>query len=376
MDDGVVAAVGETVARDALAADFAVSLFAAALQSYRVDTVLRPFPRRPTRTSSLSATEPPGSDGEGLVQGEDVLLDSDGDSHQTGETHPLTSRASREQTGTGQGPHRTHADYERLRQSLDRVPRLVALRRAPGNGTTATSTIPPPALQHLARDCPGAVQLLDWILHPRGFTITTASPAMFDAILRQAGCEEAYGVRPDFIFQLNYDIAEGPGNGSTVFDTLAPQHGTMVAYHGSALENFYSIVRLGFCAHLNKTSLYGKGTYLSTDLRVCMDFTKPGRSWANSALGSRLTCVAVCDVVKHPDVKLPGRIADDPESTGLGNHVKVPDKCKCSKEASGGLEKELTPSTPLRILEVQPMASHQTSTTMPSHQTLPRVVYV
>eukprot|EP00051_Salpingoeca_urceolata_P011904 m.148043 g.148043 ORF g.148043 m.148043 type:complete len:167 (+) comp17304_c0_seq1:217-717(+) len=100
----------------------------------------------------------------------------------------------------------------------------------------------------------------------------------------------------------------------------------MVAYHGSALENFYSIVRLGFCAHLNKTSLYGKGTYLSTDLRVCMDFTKPGRSWANSALGSRLTCVAVCDVVKHPDVKLPGRIADDPESTGLGNHVKVPDK--------------------------------------------------
>ena len=51
---------------------------------------------------------------------------------------------------------------------------------------------------------------------------------------------------------------------------------------------------------------YGEGTYFSSDLSVCMGFIAAGQAWERSVIGSRLSCVAVCDVVKHPSVTLPG----------------------------------------------------------------------
>ena len=40
----------------------------------------------------------------------------------------------------------------------------------------------------------------------------------------------------------------------------------MTAYHGTAVENLQSILGNGFLNHFNTTSLFGEGTYLSSDL--------------------------------------------------------------------------------------------------------------
>ena len=77
---------------------------------------------------------------------------------------------------------------------------------------------------------------------------------------------------------------------------------------------------------MNKTSLYGEGTYLSTDLTVSMDYMKTSTGWDKSTFGNSLGCIAVCEFLKHPDVRTAGMECDNPETTSLSGRVKVPEK--------------------------------------------------
>ena len=50
------------------------------------------------------------------------------------------------------------------------------------------------------------------------------------------------------------------------------------------------------------TSAFGKGTYLSSDLGVCMNWSPSGHLWPASSLPHTASCVAVCEVVRHPSI--------------------------------------------------------------------------
>ena len=41
-------------------------------------------------------------------------------------------------------------------------------------------------------------------------------------------------------------------------------------------------------------------------MAVCQSFTKSGASWEQSDLGRQITCAVVCEVLRHPEVRLPG----------------------------------------------------------------------
>ncbi|CAG0883487.1 unnamed protein product [Cyprideis torosa] len=73
------------------------------------------------------------------------------------------------------------------------------------------------------------------------------------------------------------------------------------AYHGSRTENFYSILHFGLNQHLNKTSVFGEGTYLSTDLGISLNYSPQGASsYPSSVFGSSLSVVAACEVIDDP----------------------------------------------------------------------------
>ena len=50
-------------------------------------------------------------------------------------------------------------------------------------------------------------------------------------------------------------------------------------------------------------SLFGEGTYLSTDIGVCMNFSPSSASWPQSMLPTLCSMVAVCEVINHPEVR-------------------------------------------------------------------------
>nr|XP_026647047.1 mono [ADP-ribose] polymerase PARP16 isoform X2 [Zonotrichia albicollis] len=61
------------------------------------------------------------------------------------------------------------------------------------------------------------------------------------------------------------------------------------------------------------TSLFGEGTYLTSDLSLALLYSPHGLGWQRSALGSVLSCVAVCEIIDHPDVKCQVKKKDSEE---------------------------------------------------------------
>ncbi|EGD82364.1 hypothetical protein PTSG_03031 [Salpingoeca rosetta] len=72
---------------------------------------------------------------------------------------------------------------------------------------------------------------------------------------------------------------------------LQHEHGTTVALHGTKMEHLYSILNHGFCGALNKTALFGPGTYCATDMSVCQMFSPTSKVPPGLAphVGSRLS---------------------------------------------------------------------------------------
>eukprot|EP00039_Didymoeca_costata_P028845 m.22295 g.22295 ORF g.22295 m.22295 type:complete len:333 (-) comp7384_c0_seq1:71-1069(-) len=251
-EERVVAKIKE----DVVAADFLISMFMAALQSYRHHSLIRPFPK------------------DFRKQQNDDVDDAN--------------------------------DFDRLRAASESVPPISSIIK---DGSSNLNS----EVHKVLRD----------VLYTKQFNLISRPHTLYDNI-QQATGTASYEVRPKFVIELVHHNDFDPERQK--FINLKEQYGSLIAYHGTALENMHSILRNGFLNHFNKTSLFGEGTYLSSDLSVCMGFTRSAAAWEKSLLGSKLTCVAVCEVIKHPSVKLPGGNTDpdiDRSSTIGGD--KLPD---------------------------------------------------
>lgn len=130
---------------------------------------------------------------------------------------------------------------------------------------------------------------------------------------------------PKCIFELKYNE-----ECESKFHSIMGDHGLMHAFHGSSVENFYSIVHNGLLNMFNKVGLFdtnsstrifiasspchkivttlfqvsafGEGTYLSTELGVCLNWSPSGPLRPGDILPQAASCVAMCEVVKHPSV--------------------------------------------------------------------------
>ncbi|KAL6047956.1 Poly [ADP-ribose] polymerase 6 [Balamuthia mandrillaris] len=96
---------------------------------------------------------------------------------------------------------------------------------------------------------------------------------------------------------------------TATFKAWRKQYGSYFAFHGSGIENWHSILRKGLL-NCSGTKLqttgqaYGPGVYLAPDSATSMGYARTGRAWSKSRFGdsSSLTCMAIAEVVKHPDV--------------------------------------------------------------------------
>lgn len=228
-------AVREAAARDVLAADLLCSLFASALQSYKRDSVLRPFPASYTRHDCK--------------------------------------------------------DFEALLSDASKLPNLRDLLQASGHRDSRTW------------------DLVSWILSSKVLAIHSAGKSEFEKI-RKLTCAPPTPIvpAPDFLFEVEYF---DPANAK--FYKTKGERELIYAFHGSRLENFHSIIHNGLHCHLNKTSLFGEGTYLTSDLSVALLYSPHGLGWQHSLLGPSLSCVAVCEVIDHPDVKCQAKKKDSQE---------------------------------------------------------------
>ncbi|XP_077989084.1 protein mono-ADP-ribosyltransferase PARP16-like [Glandiceps talaboti] len=210
---------------DPVAVDVQLSLFMSAVQSYRHDTVLRPFP-------------------------------------------PMFINSSGEK------------DINSLQSVCNSLPTINVIGRDLGVDIDEETW-----------------ELLDWVLSTRSFTLKSHNKTKFEEIKILTGAP-SYEVEPTHIFEVvpseMYDAK---------FQEIRESRDLLYAYHGSRVENFYSILHHGLHAHMNKNSLFGEGTYLSSDLSITMPYAQAGGGWSRSMIGGRLSCIAMCEMIDHPHVK-------------------------------------------------------------------------
>lgn len=239
--------VRERLESDPLSADLQWSLLVAALSSYRYDTILRPYPPMY------------------LLQRSDTVPDANG------------SAASADNRQTFPGVLSENRDNEALKRDVLRIPNFRS-----NELTTLDGKL---------------LDLILWTINTKQFTLKTCSSNKFDEIKTLTGHTTPIA-SPHFVFQ----VVHSP-SADEKFDAIRKNRDVMWAYHGSRLENFHSIIHYGLQGHLNKNSVFGEGTYLSSELSVSLQYSPVGLSWQMSNVGNQLSCIAVCEIIDDPSVK-------------------------------------------------------------------------
>ncbi|XP_012289106.1 mono [ADP-ribose] polymerase PARP16 [Orussus abietinus] len=145
-----------------------------------------------------------------------------------------------------------------------------------------------------------AIDLLHWVLIKfKDPLIKSVNKECYDSVLRRVPMEISAAI-PNLIFQV---ASAKQSTSEEKWKIAAKGHSTFYAFHGSRLENFYSIIHYGLQQNMCKTSLYGKGIYLSSELGVSLSYSPVGYGWGGSVLGSELSCIALCELINHPGIK-------------------------------------------------------------------------
>nr|XP_020838897.1 mono [ADP-ribose] polymerase PARP16 isoform X3 [Phascolarctos cinereus]XP_020838904.1 mono [ADP-ribose] polymerase PARP16 isoform X3 [Phascolarctos cinereus]XP_020838911.1 mono [ADP-ribose] polymerase PARP16 isoform X3 [Phascolarctos cinereus]XP_020838921.1 mono [ADP-ribose] polymerase PARP16 isoform X3 [Phascolarctos cinereus]XP_020838930.1 mono [ADP-ribose] polymerase PARP16 isoform X3 [Phascolarctos cinereus] len=233
-------AAREAAQRDVLAADLQCSFFASALQSYKRDSVLRPFP---------------------------------------------ASYVSQD-----------NKDFEALLEDASMLPNLKELLQSADDKDKRAwnLTLSSWRVQIAFYLCVTSAQQSAWHIYVK--------------IQELMGISGTSVPAPDFLFEIVYS-----GRVDAKFYETKGERDLIYAFHGSRLENFHSILHNGLHCHLNKTSLFGEGTYLTSDLSLALLYSPHGMGWQHSLLGPILSCVALCEIIDHPDVKCQTKKKDSEE---------------------------------------------------------------
>ncbi|CAK9299561.1 unnamed protein product [Gordionus sp. m RMFG-2023] len=91
---------------------------------------------------------------------------------------------------------------------------------------------------------------------------------------------------PQFIFKLIYQ--------EQIFVLNCSKK--LYAYHGSSLDNLYSILSNGLSSQFSRDGLFGDGIYLSSELSMVLNYSRRGKSWEKSIMGPYISFVLVCEI--------------------------------------------------------------------------------
>lgn len=97
---------------------------------------------------------------------------------------------------------------------------------------------------------------------------------------------------------------------------------TSICYHGTRLDNVYSILHMGLLSHFSKNALFGEGTYLSQEPSLSLHYSPANKTWDESVIGQRMSTLLVAETINDPTHVKTGINEDEK----VKNNSSVPDK--------------------------------------------------
>ncbi len=92
------------------------------------------------------------------------------------------------------------------------------------------------------------------------------------------------------------------------FQEYKKQKGSIYCWHGSALQNWHNVLRIGLknmsnTKYMTAGAAYGPGIYMAKEAATSMGYAGNTGNWPKSRLGNGAKCLALCEVIN--DVKPP-----------------------------------------------------------------------
>ncbi|XP_034948960.1 uncharacterized protein [Chelonus insularis] len=166
------------------------------------------------------------------------------------------------------------------------------------------------------------INLLHWVLIGlRDPFMKSVNKDTYESIINKVP-SELVAAKPNLIFEL---VSPNQSAKEDRWNAVSKGYSTFFAYHGSRLENFHSILHYGIQQSMSKNGgIFGNGIYLSSELEVSLHWSPAGYGWGGSVIGSDISCVALCELVDHPDVKRGNSgNSGDTLQVALGNKVPI-----------------------------------------------------
>ena len=92
------------------------------------------------------------------------------------------------------------------------------------------------------------------------------------------------------------------------FQDLRESNGSFLAWHGSPMGNWHSILRMGLrnyskTKHQSNGAAYGSGIYFGRNFSLSWGYCRPGTNpgWKKSKFGTQMSCMALCEICYHKD---------------------------------------------------------------------------
>jgi len=168
---------------------------------------------------------------------------------------------------------------------------------------------------------PKQLNLLRWIFEGSQslLKLRTLKQSSYSDTLKSIGIQlKQNHPKPNFILEVSKKDTES-------WQERCEKEETFHGFHGSRLDNWFSILNHGLQQHRSKTSKFGEGIYLSSDLVLSLNYSTSGVGWSKSLLGSTLSCLSINQVINHQNVKIhsdcPKRgIVEDSEGGSIPEH--------------------------------------------------------
>ena len=248
------------------------------MTSSRSTSLLNPFPACFVKRSGVAERA-----------GEDDLRETDEQLDVRVDAKLITQQLPRLETAFQQLPAVTAIDFTSASPSSAPAPTPSPL--------TPLHSLPPDVLALVSCLLSSHVRLTSVAVQPDLYTIGDTEAH------RQAAALSAHPTSTLTLPTYQFNVSHPP---DPLFRANAVRHSSFIAFHGSPLHNWHSILRRGLesksgTREQTSGAIFGAGIYFSCDLRVSRMFSGVGKGWGRSGLGDSLEVVGMFEVVNDPD---------------------------------------------------------------------------
>lgn len=151
------------------------------------------------------------------------------------------------------------------------------------------------------------LSLIYWFLVHKNYQLEYTTSITHDKLKEMSKFTDEHFSKPTHVFEIKYNeektrkFEQLKEELSEKLDTTDVSTLTSICFHGTRMDNIYSILHMGLLSHFSKNALFGEGTYLSQEPSISLHYSPANKTWKKSVIGQRMSCLLVAETINDPN---------------------------------------------------------------------------